>query len=168
MAHFLGEKIVSLSQDSFSLNEKSSFGEKKNSRIEYAPIEALYLMQEKKMQLFSKAKPISFESMLKKVKKTDTKIETKLSVFSDLRKKGYVLKTALKYGAEFRIYNKGENPRTAHARWVLYTSREHDVLNWHDFTAKNRVAHSSKKNLLLAIVDDEGDILYYEVSWIKI
>ena len=56
MAHFLGEKIVSLSQDSFSLNEKSSFGEKKNSRIEYAPIEALYLMQEKKNATFFQSK----------------------------------------------------------------------------------------------------------------
>ncbi|MBU1252016.1 MAG: tRNA-intron lyase, partial [Nanoarchaeota archaeon] len=37
----------------------------------------------------------------------------------------------------------------------------------HDFSAKNRVAHSTKKNLLLAIVDEEGDVSYYEVRWVK-
>jgi tRNA-intron endonuclease len=38
-------------------------------------------------------------------------------------------------------------------------------MTWHDFSAKNRIAHSTKKNLLIAIVDEEGDVSYYEVSW---
>ena len=34
-------------------------------------------------------------------------------------------------------------------------------------SAKNRVAHSTKKNLLLAIVDEEEVITYYEVRWLR-
>jgi tRNA-intron endonuclease len=41
-------------------------------------------------------------------------------------------------------------------------------MSWHEFSAKNRVAHSTRKNLLLAILDQEGDIIYYEVKWMKI
>jgi len=36
-----------------------------------------------------------------------------------------------------------------------------------DFSAKNRVAHSTKKNLLIGIVDEENDVTYYEISWVK-
>ncbi|MBW2998063.1 tRNA-intron lyase, partial [Candidatus Woesearchaeota archaeon] len=38
---------------------------------------------------------------------------------------------------------------------------------WHSFSAKNRVAHSTKKRLMIGTVDDEGDVTYWEVKWIK-
>lgn len=167
-SYFSGEKISSASEEAFSLYEKSCFGEKKDKKIEYALVEALFLVQEGKMQILSPSKKsLSQDQLLKKIKKKDKKIENKLSVFSDLRKRGYIIKTALKFGAEFRVYDKGIRPGENHARWILYTAKEHDTLSWHDFAAKNRIAHSTKKSLLLAIVDEEGDVSYYEVSWIR-
>jgi tRNA-intron endonuclease len=166
-AYFSGDKISSNSEEAFSLYEKSCFGEKREDRIEYALFEALFLVQEKKMQIFFGKKTPQFSDLIKKLKKIDKKLETKFVVYSDLRKKGYIVKTALKFGAEFRVYEKGIRPGQDHARWVLYTSREHDILSWHDFAAKNRIAHSTKKNLLIAVVDEEGDVSYYEVSWLR-
>src|SRR3989338_7556848 len=139
------DKIASLSEDAFALYERSRFGEKKEDCIVYAPIEALFLLSERKITIFSKSNPLSFDSLLSKIKKQDKKIATKLSVFTDLRKKGYIVKTALKFGAEFLIYEKSVKPGEDHARWILYTAREHESLSWHDFAAKNRVAHSAKK-----------------------
>src|SRR3990172_5858214 len=143
-------KITSNSIDAFSLYEKSRFGEKKENKIEYSPIESMFLLSEKKISVFSGKKSINEETLLKKVKKTDKKIETKLAVYRDLRKKGYILKTALKYGADFRVYERGIKPGENHARWILFTTKETEQLNWHDFAAKNRIAHSTKKNLLIA------------------
>lgn len=165
--HFIGDKLISTSPEAFSLFEKSFFGEKKNNKIEYSTMEALFLLQEKKMVILSKKKELSYEDLIKKMKKNDKKIETKLTVFSDLRKKGYIVKSALKFGAEFRVYEKGFSPNDEHAKWLLYTTKEHDQLTWHDFAAKNRVANSTKKALLIAIVDDESDVSYYECSWTK-
>ena len=73
----------------------------------------------------------------------------------------------MKFGAEFRVYDKGIKPGQDHARWILYPVKESEILTWHDFSAKNRVAHSTRKNLLIGIVDEERDITYYEISWIK-
>ena len=58
-------------------------------------------------------------------------------------------------------------PGEKHAKWVVFVDHESKKLTWHDFAAKNRIAHSTKKNLLLGIVDEEGDVSYYEVKWIK-
>ncbi len=166
-AQLSGEKITSNEIEAFSLYEKSRFGEKKDSRIEYSPIEALFLVSEKKMSLSSGKKLLGEETLLKKFKKNDKKIETKLTAYKNLRKRGYILKTALKYGADFRVYEKGIKPGEDHARWVLFVVKENEPLSWHDFAAKNRIAHSTKKNLLIAIVDEESDVSYYEISWRK-
>ncbi|MBU0466171.1 MAG: tRNA-intron lyase [Nanoarchaeota archaeon] len=166
--YFVGEKVSSTSPDAFSLYEKSRFGEKKRGKVEYASVEALYLVDNGKMDVVSGRKELDFDALLEKFKRKDKKIEVKFVVFGDLRKKGYVVKTALKFGAEFRVYDKGVKPGEDHARWVLYTVRENEQMNWHDFSAKNRVAHSTKKNLLLGIVDEEGDVTYYEVGWRKV
>ena len=88
-------------------------------------------------------------------------------VYRDLRIKGYVVKSGAKYGADFRVYEKGFKPGKKHAKWIVFVDHESKKLTWHEFSAKNRVAHSTKKNLLLAIVDEEGDITYYEVRWVK-
>ncbi|MBI5803931.1 tRNA-intron lyase [Candidatus Pacearchaeota archaeon] len=164
-AYLTGEKVSSTSPDAFLLFEKSRFGEKKNSKVEYSAVEALFLFSERKMNISSGKKILSEETLVKKFRRVDKKIETKFAVFSDLRRKGYIVKTALKFGAEFRVYEKGVKPGDEHARWILYTVREADNLNWHDFSAKNRVAHSTKKNLLIGVVDDEDDVTYYEVRW---
>ncbi len=166
-ANFSGEKIYSTSNEAFNLFEKSYFGEKIQNKVEYSFIEALYLIQLKKMEIYQNSKRISDETFLKKIKRFDKKIETKLTVFSDLRRKGYIVKTALKYGAEFRVYQKGSKPGKSHSPWILYTSKESDNLKIQDFAAKNRVAHSTKKKLLMAVVDEESDVTYYEVSWIR-
>jgi len=166
-SYLIGDKLVSTSPEAFSLYEKSFLGEKKNNKVEYSNIEALFLIQERKMVVLSKKKEIDSDILIKKFKKNDKKIETKLVVFSDLRKKGYIVKSALKFGAEFRVYEKGYTPKEEHAKWLLYTTKEHDSLTWHDFAAKNRVANSTKKALLIAIVDDESDVSYYECSWTK-
>lgn len=165
-AQMTEDSISSSSEDAFELYERSRYGEKTGKVIEYAPIEAIFLVQEGKMEVYQKATKIFIEKLIAKVKKTDKKIVTKSIVYTDLRKKGYITKTALKFGSEFRVYEKGVKPGEDHARWLLYTAEENGSLNWHDFTAKNRVAHSAKKKLLLAIVDTEKDVLYHEVSWL--
>jgi tRNA-intron endonuclease len=166
-AKIIGDKIVSPSAEAFSLYEKSRFGEKVEGKIEYSSIEALFLLSSGKITILSGKKPLDFDSLLKKLNKSDKRMETKFIVFKDLRKRGYILKTALKYGADFRVYEKGVSPGKEHARWVLFITRENETLRWQEFAAKSRIAHSIKKNLLIAIVDEESDVTYYEVSWRK-
>lgn len=166
-SHIVGDVISSNESDAFSLYQKSSFGEKAGEKINYSFSEALYLVEKGKMEVLSGGKTVDLKTLFGKLQKKDRKIQTKYPVFRDLREKGYTVKTALKFGAEFRIYDKGSKPGEKHAKWVVFTDRESSRISWHDFSAKNRVAHSTKKNLLLAIVDEEEDVTYYEVRWLK-
>ncbi len=166
-AQLLGESIASKSAAAFSLYEKSRFGEKQEGKIIYAPVEALFLTNVGKMKVLKGKKEVREEELIRMLKNHDAKIETKLIVFTNLRKQGYIIKSALKFGGEFRVYEKGIKPGEDHAPWILYTVRESDKVRWHEFAAQNRVAHSTKKRLLIAIVDNEGDVTYYDTRWMR-
>lgn len=166
-AYMHGLAASSTSEAAFSLFQRSHLGEKKGSKILYSVFETLLLLEQGKLTLMEKNKPVSYDMLVKKAKKIDKRLLTKYAVFKDLRDSGYVVKTALKFGAEFRVYPKGSKPGNDHASWLVYPVQEHETQSWHDFAAKNRVATTTKKRVLLGIVDDEQDVLYYEVSWFK-
>lgn len=163
----VGNKVISSSHEAFSLYEKARWGEKKQSHIEYTLLEALALMSLKKMQVRNGSQSISEALLLKRAKRSDKRAEIKLAVLCDLRKKGYIVKTALKFGAEFRVYDKGVKPGQDHATWLLLPVKENEPFTWYDFAAKSRIATSTNKKLMLAIVDDADDITYYQVNWIR-
>lgn len=163
----IGEKLISTSKSAFDFYSSQRFGEKIDEQIHYSLAEALFLVDNKKMGIYEKEKKLSQKQILNKFEKIDKKFKIKYTVFKDLRKRGYIVKTALKFGAEFRVYDKSTLIGDEHAKWILYPVSETSELTWHDFSAKNRVAHSTKKNLLIAIVDEENDVSYYEVSWVK-
>jgi tRNA-intron endonuclease, archaea type len=152
----------------FELREKSYFGEKKESKIIYSSFEVIYLLEKNKAVIISNNKQLTIQEAIRKILKQDKKFLVNYNAFKDLRDKGYIVKTALKFGAEFRVYEKGVEPGKEHAKWLLFPIKESEQLIWHDFVAKNRIAHSTKKNLLIAIIDEEQDIIYYEIKWARI
>ena len=167
-ATLIGEKISSNSKQAIDTFSSHRLGEKLNEKIVYSLPEALFLVESKKMDVSDfRNKKLSQKNLLRKFEKIDKKFRIKYTVFKDLRKRGYIVKTALKFGAEFRVYEKGKEVGKNHAKWILFPVSENQQLTWHDFSAKNRVSHSVKKNLLIAIVDEEDDVSYYEVSWKK-
>lgn len=162
-----GNKVFSNSQDAFTLYEQSRFGEPSEGKVYYSLAEALYLIEKGKMNVYDGKKKLSFNSFLDIAQKSENNFHTRFIVFKDMRNRGYIVKTALKFGADFRVYERGVKPGQEHAKWILYAVYESTGLTWHEFTAKNRVAHSTKKRLLIGIADDENDITYYEIAWKK-
>ena len=166
-SRFSNGKISSVSEEAYSLYSKSRIGEKKENKVEYTFYEAIYLMDKKKMEMFLGSKKIKSEELVKKLGRYEKRLEIKYAVFSDLRSKGYLVKSAFKFGADFRVYEKGVKPGEEHALWILECFRENEKITWKEFAAKNRIAHSTKKRLLIAVVDGEGDVSYYQCDWLR-
>lgn len=168
-ATLISEKVTSNTAEAQSLFTTSRFGEKLGEKILYSLSEALFLVKDKKMEITDyRGNKLLQKEILRKFERIDKKFKTKFLVFSDLRKKGYIVKTALKFGAEFRVYEKGKKVGKDHSKWICFPVSESSTMTWQDFSAKNRVAHSTKKNLLIAVVDDEGSVSYYEVRWTRV
>lgn len=168
-AVFSKERVMAeKSNEAVDFYNKSRYGEYVEDKIQYSLVEALHLMERKRLILKDgKNKTIKIEKFRKQCEKLEENFWIRYSVFRDLRKRGYIVKTALKFGADFRVYDKGVKPGEDHAKWIVYPLHETEPLTLYEFSAKNRVAHSTRKTLLLAVVDDEGDVSYWNSSWVK-
>ncbi len=169
-AIFVRERIITESSDEARiLYAKSVFGKIiEDGKVQLSLLEALYLLEKKKIEIKDgRKKLLTPEEYLMKAQKIEPNFWVRYSVFKDMRNRGYIIKTALKFGADFRVYDRGIKPGEDHARWVVFPVHEGEILTWYEFAAKNRVAHSTKKRLLMGIVDDEGDVTYYEQKWIR-
>jgi len=149
------------------LYDKSRYGEIVSNKIHYSLHEALYLFERGKMDIYDGKKLLGLDNFVKKARKVEPTFWVRYSVFRDLRNRGYIVKTALKFGADFRVYERGIKPGEDHAKWIVYPVHEGGSMTWYEFASKNRVAHSTRKRLLLGIVDDEGSVTYYECKWVR-
>ncbi len=167
-AFLMEENVITENSDQArELFNQSRFGTiMENGKVKLSLIEALYLLDKKKIEIFDKkGKKVDHDSFIKKAQKKSKNFNVRYAVFKDIRDRGYIIKTALKFGADFRVYDRGVKPGEDHAKWIVYPVHETDHLTWYEFAAKNRVAHSTKKRLLIGIVDDENDVTYYEIAW---
>jgi tRNA-intron endonuclease len=169
-AIFAAEQVITDESDAArDLYNQSRFGAiLEDGKLQLSLIEALYNLEKARLVIKDlRGRPYDFHRFIKKAKKIEPNFWIRYSVFKDMRNRGYIVKTALKFGADFRVYDRGIKPGEDHARWVLYPIHEGTTLTWHEFSAKARVAHSTKKRLLIGIVDDEGDVTYYEIKWLR-
>ena len=169
-AYFSKERVLTESSDNArEFYNQSRYGSLlDDGRVQLSLIESAYLIDRKRAKVYdSKNKEINFESFLKKAQKVEPNFWVRYCVYKDIRNRGYIIKTALKFGADFRIYDRGVKPGEDHARWVVFPVHEGSSLTWYEFAAKNRVAHSTKKRLLIGIVDTELDVTFYECRWLR-
>lgn len=162
--YLIETKLFSTSSQAFSLNNEKKFGEKIQGKIIYSPCEALYFLERKKAKIIKNNKELSKDSFYKIFLKNDKNFNNKFIVYKKLRERGYIVKEGLKFGGEFRVY---EQNKIQHAKYICYAFSG-SKLEIKELISKVRVSHSAGKKLLLAIVDSEEDVLFYEIDWIKI
>ena len=165
-ATMVAERVLTENSDAARLfYEQSRFGAISRQRVRLTFIEALYLFEKGKLDILDKV--MSEEQFVRRAEKMESNFWIKYCVFKDLRNRGYIVKTALKFGADFRVYERGVKPGEDHAKWIVYPVHEGSTMTWYEFSAKNRVAHSTKKRLLVGVVDEEDSVTYYEINWVR-
>ncbi|MCH8519735.1 MAG: tRNA-intron lyase [Nanoarchaeota archaeon] len=127
------------------------------------PLEVMYIYFHKKHVFFSQYNFISKEHFLEEF---NLKME-QFMIYEDLIHKGFYVKQALKFGAEFRIYDKhtsknNNKDNSHHSTHLVFICNSRRKLSPQELFSINRVAHSTKKNIILAYVDPENSISYLE------
>lgn len=164
------DRVVTENSDpARELYNQSRFGQLlANGKVQLSLVEAMYLLSKGRIDIFTgKKKSLSEEEFAKKARSHDKQFLVRYHVFRDIRDRGYIIKTALKFGADFRVYERGVKPGEDHAKWIIYPVHESSALTWYEFAAKTRVAHSTRKRLMIGVVDDEGDVSYWEIRWVR-
>lgn len=135
-------------------------------RLQLAPVEALFLVDGDKLEVIDEesGKSLNFEELSSKLAKVDSELLLKYRVYRDLRSRGLVVKTGLKYGAHFRVYERGEIPGSNHSPYLVHAISENVQLTPQELARAVRLAHSVRKKMIFSVVDNEGDVTYYSLS----
>lgn len=167
-AHVIKGSVISEENNrAHSIFDKNAMGSViEQGVLEFNYFEALYLFEKEKLDIYKDKKKLSKTALIKLFSKQKNFFRD-YKVFYDLRSKGHKVKSGLKYGAAFRVYKKGVKPGKGHSEWICVPVDETKKFSWSDFSAYNRVAHSTKKKVLIAVVQDEDSVVYYQTNWIK-
>ena len=136
--------------------------------------ETCYLLERDKIKVVYESKKIKYEDFFELANKYDKEFPQKYAVFKDLRNKGYIVKSGFKFGTHFRVYDKGINPykegiksAKEHTKYNVHAVLETYSLSMAEWSRFVRLSHNIRAKALLAVVDEEGDITYYEIIRIK-
>lgn len=139
------------------------FGIKHDDVLELSVIEALFLTERGTLTVTESGKAVPYERLME-LTKYDDDFFRRYSVYKSLREKGYVVKTGFKYGAHFRVYERGEYSKDGHSSLLVHVVTEEDSMSFPEVARAVRLSQSVKKSMIFAVVDSEGDIIYYQVD----
>ena len=158
-------KIEEGSKRPIALHEKSKFGKIESDFLHLSLIEACYLQEKGRLNIYEDDVKCSVGYLIDLIKEDG--LYGKYVVYRDLKDRGYVIKTGFKYGTEFRLYNRGGGPGEGHSDYLVKIIFENYDIDALDFASYVRVSHGVNKKLLLAIVDEDFDITYYNIEWTR-
>ena len=159
--------IIKKSSDIGRLNNKSHIGTLLSGNVlQLDLLEGVFLLDEGKMRLFQNKKQINFPQLLMLAAQQVLEFETKYLVFKDLRNRGHAITLCNNdRPVTFRKFKQNnENVPSC----IIAAFSERDILDI-DAT-KQLIQQVTKKNssLWFALVDEEGDLTYYDVSGIDL
>jgi len=136
------------------------------------PVEVLLLCERKRVLLWEEndknKSPFDFESLLIYFTQFDDRLWHKYIIYSDLRKRGYIVRTGYGEGIDFRVYKRGADFKNDTAKYLIYPVFEGQPIELRDLDKMSRVALSSRKDLIVATVDRLSKAIYYSVKKFQI
>jgi tRNA-intron endonuclease len=142
---------------------QKGFGKHKDDTLELSHLEALFLMERGTLSVFQKEKEVDRDMLIKRSGNEEDFLR-RYGVYKDLRGRGYVLKTGFKFGAHFRVYERGEFSQEGHSAFLVHVVPEDSTMAFPELSRAVRLSQSVKKRMIFAVVDHEGDITYYQID----
>ncbi len=89
----------------------------------------------------------------------------KLTIYTDLRNRGYVVRPGLKFGADFAIYEHG--PGIDHSPLIVHVLSRGVELSPIELVRAGRLATTVRKKFTIATILPDGTARYFMFSWFK-
>ncbi len=147
------------------LHQQGSFGELEEGRLTLLDVEALFLIEKDKALVSdSSGRVMTFPELVEHFSKKDPDFWLRYLLYSDLRRRGYIVKPGYGPKLEFRVYRRGAVAGKEPAKYLIYGLVEGKTISLSELRAISNKAKLSKKDLVLAVIDRQGDITYYDTT----
>ena len=147
------------------IHSEAYYGKIKEGRLELSPSEITHIIGRGLIDVVK-----DFDDVYDYFSEHDNEFREKYSAYSDLRERGLIVKTGFKFGAHFRVYERGVNPykedkgRKEHTKFIVHAVRENKEMSFQEMSRAVRLASNIRAKMLWAVVDSEKDVTYYKVQ----
>jgi tRNA-intron endonuclease len=161
----LDEKGVRISKKE-SIDELSArgYGTAKKKELHLTFYEALYLLDKRMLEIEDEdGEGMNFQRLLQCYETIDENAWVQYLVYRDLRARGYVVREGFGSGVDFRVYDRGDYSKDT-AKYLIVNVQEGKPISIPDLTNALTQSLSLKKELILAVMNRRGEIVYYSIS----
>jgi tRNA-intron endonuclease len=147
--------VVRTGPEGLALYEQGGYGRPERGGLRLAPVEALYLVHRGKIAVGGH----DFDALLATFSAEPTFLRSYL-VYRDIRERGYVVQTGPQ---DFRVFRRGQKPSSGHSQYMVRVLSERDLISFEDLGREATASDHMRKQHVLAVVDDEDELTYYEI-----
>lgn len=141
------------------------YGEYRGDYIVLHPLEAIYLLMKGKAKINDKLSKDVIRDITSKAVQKDPNFVIKLSTYLDLRERGFPVKILKgKQSIIFEVFNRQADITLDESRCVIMVVQAEKSIGIEELDTALSEAKKMNKMLVLAIVDQDGDIVYYKVD----
>jgi tRNA-intron endonuclease len=162
----LKETVVTVSSPE-GIEEFSSkgYGVTEDGKLRLTFYEALFLLGKGAIEIKDEAtgKKLVFQDLLKRFQSVDKDAWVRYLIYRDLRSRGYVAREGFGLGIDFRIYERGDYGKGT-AKHLIFGIQEGQPVTVEKLARTQRYVQNLKKNLILAVINRRGEIVYYSLS----
>ncbi|MFW5987618.1 MAG: tRNA-intron lyase [Methanohalophilus sp.] len=155
------DRVVAGKEAIEEIYETSYYGRPKNDKLILTLVEAAHLLYREKLEIEKEGVSLGFEEYFKSASLLNPNFELKYIVYKDLRERGFYVQPGV---ADFRVYPRGGKPGKSSSRSYVYVHSERVALPLSVLLKNLESAGNVRKQLIIAVVDEESDITYYEVQ----
>jgi len=168
----LEHRVVIWDKKAFDELQESGFGKVVEDRLELSLVEVMFLIEKKKLKVRAedKKKGMKKKDFYDYAMKNERNFHARFIVYSDLRERGFLVKTGLKFGCDFRVYARGvkikKGPKQAfeHTKWVVHAIPEEFTCSFPELSRAVRLAQNIRTEMIWAIVDSDSCVTYYGIK----
>lgn len=123
-------------------------------------IEAVYLQEKGIIEVYDEAgKRVSKRKLRERANAVYEDFDLKYLTYKDLKRKGYIVQSGIKFGCTFAVYLRG--PGLDHAPFLVSVMRREDMVGATDVVRAGRLATTVKKRFILAVPNQTGRKINY-------
>lgn len=154
-----GAVVVPSEAEANTLHNKGAFGvPQSGGSLKLDLLEALYLVEQNRLVVEGE----DAGSLLRLASAAEPEFEIRYVVYRDLRGRTFVVKPS--NVSDFNVYARGAVPGRAASTHLVRCASERGALDVPALLADVDKARKHEKALLVALVDEEGDLTYYEAT----
>jgi tRNA-intron endonuclease len=152
--------VVRAGKEGRILYEQNGYGRLEPDGLKLSHQEALFLLHRQKIDVTG----YTFDTLFSEFADQPGFLRSFL-VYRDLRERGYVVQAG---PHDFRVFRRGEKPGTSESLYLVRVLSERDPISFVTLIEEVVASRNMRKQYVLAVVDDEEELTYYEIKLQKL